>query len=45
MHWHTVQWVKHDVGWSLWVEWIKSSRKGSRRVGFLKKYNEKSEKV
>ena len=21
MHWYTVQWVKHDVGWSLWVKW------------------------
>ena len=19
MHWYTVQWVKHDVGWTLWV--------------------------
>ena len=22
MHWYTVQWVKHDVGWSLWVKWV-----------------------
>ena len=50
MHWYTVQWVKHDVGWSLWVKWVpiwkvwEESEKVGKSQG-LDSMEKKSEKV
>ena len=47
MHWYTVQWVKHDVGRSLWVKWVPIWKvwKESEKVGKSQRLNSMEESL